>query len=466
MVYNAASAYPDEHMNVNQSGALQALRGPALTFVANPFQVGDEAALHYEPDALVLVDNGIITAFGDYSTLCEQLRGHAVAHYPDGLILPGFIDTHVHYPQTEIIGAYGEQLIEWLNRYTFVAEQRFSNFDYAYSVAQVFLQQCLQAGTTTASVYCTVDPSSVDAFFTAASEQNMRVIAGKVLMDRNAPPALTDTAQRGYDESEALIRKWHGKERLSYAITPRFAPTSTPTQLEAAGALWSAYPGTYMQTHLSENRKEIEWVRELFPERRDYLDVYAHYGLTGPRSIFGHAIHLSEAEWRHMTESGSAIAHCPTSNAFLGSGLFDFRRALQPADGALPARVGLATDVGAGTTLSMLRTQGEAYKIAQFGHYSLSAAKALYLATKGAAEALYLEDRIGSIARGMEADLVVLDLKSTPLIDFRMKHCESIQDVLFVQMTLADERATDAVYIAGELAYSRDNIRGPVHAVV
>src|SRR5690606_38815523 len=222
---------------------------------------------------------------------------------------------------TEIMGAYGEQLIEWLNRYTFVAEQRFSDFDYAYSVAQVFLQQCLQAGTTTASVYCTVHPASVDAFFTAASELNMRMIAGKVLMDRNAPPALTDTASGGYDDSEQLIQKWHAKERLSYAITPRFAPTSTPAQLEAAGALWKAHPGTYLQTHLSENRKEIQWVRELFPERRDYLDVYAHYGLTGPRSIFGHAIHLSEAEWQHMAQSGSAIAHCPTSNGFLGSGL-------------------------------------------------------------------------------------------------------------------------------------------------
>lgn len=282
----------------------------------------------------------------------------------------------------------------------------------------------------------------------------MRMIAGKVMMDRNALAALTDTVQSSYDDSEALINKWHGKGRLSYAITPRFAPTSTREQLEAAGALWNNHAGTYMQTHVSENVDEVAWIKELFPERDNYVDVYAHYGLTGPRAIFGHAIYLNESEWSQLADSGSAVSHCPTSNAFLGSGLFNFKRTKQPVPPAKPVRVGLATDVGGGTTLSMLKTMSEAYKIGQFGHYSLSAPKAFYLATRGAAQALYLDDKIGSIEPGMEADLQVLDLKSTPLIDFRMKHCETLEEMLFVQMIMADDRATKAVYIAGELAYS------------
>lgn len=409
--------------------------------------------MHYEADGLVLIEEGLITASGSYSSFKHKLMGHELVHYPDALILPGFIDTHVHYPQTQIIGSYGNQLIDWLNEYTFVAEQQFADAEHASQVSELFLEQGLRAGTTTASVFCTVHSASVQAFFESASRRNMRMVAGKVLMDRNAPTALTDNAQSGYDESEALIRQWHDHGRLSYAITPRFAPSSTPAQLEAAGALHKQYPHTHVQTHLSENLHELAWVKQLFPERRNYLDVYSHYGLTGPRCIFGHAIHLEEAEWQRLSESGSAIAHCPTSNGFLGSGLFDFARAKKST---APIRVGLATDVGAGTTLSMLQTMGAAYKIGQLGHYSLSASKAFYLATRGAAQALYLEDKVGSIAPGMEADLLVLNLKSTPLIDFRMQHCETIQETLFVQMIMGDDRATQAVYVAGELAYSND----------
>lgn len=433
-----------------------ALRGPTLSFVDDPFRAGDEAALRYEPDGLIIIEDGLITATGSHAALRGQVAPEAVTRYPDALILPGLIDTHVHYPQTQIIGAYGAQLIDWLNEYTFVAEQQFADAGHARAVSRTFLDECLRAGTTTAAVYCTVHPGSVDAFFEAAREYGMRMVAGKVLMDRNAPAALTDTAQAGYDDSLALIERWHGKDRLHYAITPRFAPTSTPEQLEAAGALWQQHPSAYMQTHLSENQAEIEWVKQLFPRRADYLDVYDHYGLTGPRSVFGHAIHLSEREWQRLSETGSAVAHCPTSNTFLGSGLFDFARARQPQPSALPVRTGLATDVGGGTSLSMLRTMGEAYKVGQLGGYSLSAAKALYLATRGAAQALYLEDKIGSIEAGLEADLLVLDLKSTPLIDFRMRHCQDINEALFVQMIMADDRATKAVYIKGRLAYSRD----------
>jgi guanine deaminase len=429
-----------------------ALRGAALSFRGDPFIDGDEASLHYEQDGLILIENGIVTAFGDYQAVKTQLRDHNIKQYSDALILPGFIDTHVHYPQTQMTGAYGKQLIDWLNKYTFVTEQQFANADHAALVSDFFLGECLRAGTTTASVYCTVHPGSVDAFFQAADKRNMRMIAGKVLMDRNAPDALTDTAQSGYDQSEALITRWHGLNRLSYAITPRFAPSSTPQQLEAAGALWKKHPHTHMQTHIAENQHEVDWVKSLYPERHNYLDVYSHYGLVGPRAIFGHALHLEDVEWRQLAQTGSAVSHCPTSNSFLGSGLFDFARAKQADQ---PIRLGLATDVGAGTTLSMLQTMGAAYKIGQLGHYSLSAAKAFYLATRGAAQALYLEDKVGSISPGMEADLLVLDLKSTPLIDFRMQHCENIEEALFIQMTMGDDRATEAVYIAGELAYSR-----------
>lgn len=433
-----------------------ALRGPTLSFIDDPFRAGDEAALRYEPDGLVVIENGVISAAGSYGSLRDQASPGSITHYPNSLILPGFIDTHVHYPQTQIIGAYGAQLIDWLNEYTFVAEQQFADPDYARAVSRVFLNECLRAGTTTALVYCTVHPASVDAFFETALEYDMRMIAGKVLMDRNAPPALTDTAQSGYDDSLALMDKWHGNNRLSYAVTPRFAPTSTPAQLEAAAALWKQRPDAYMQTHLSENQAELKWVAELFPHHKDYFDVYEHYGLAGPRAVFGHSIHLSEREWLRLAETDSSIAHCPTSNGFLGSGLFDFQRAKQPQAPAKPIRTALATDVGAGTSLSMLQTMGQAYKIGQLRGYSLSAAKALYLATRGAAQALHLEDRIGSIEAGMEADLLVLDLKSTPLIDFRMQHCNSIDEALFVQMTLADDRATQAVYVNGSLAYCRE----------
>lgn len=435
-----------------------ALRGSTLSFHGDPFVVGDSAAMRYEPDGLVIIDGDVITAAGSYQALRGRVAADEIAHYPDSLILPGFIDTHVHYPQTQIIGAYGAQLIDWLNKYTFVAEQQFADPDYARTVSDLFLDEILRYGTTTASVYCTVHPASADAFFTAAAKRNMRMIAGKILMDRNAPDALTDTAQTGYDDSLALIEQWHGKGRLGYAITPRFAPTSTPAQLEAAGALWRLHPSAHLQTHLAENPAEIAWVRSLFPERSSYLDVYAHYGLIGERSIFGHSVHLGEDAWRLLAETGSSIAHCPSSNAFLGSGLFDFARALQPALPALPVRTGLATDVGGGTSLSMLRTMGEAYKIGQLGGFSLSAPKAFYMATFGAARALRLEDRIGSLQAGLEADLVVLDMKSTPLIDFRMKHCNDLEEALFVQMIMADDRATRAVYIAGKLAYDRNAV--------
>lgn len=433
--------------------SIHAIRSSALTFIADPFLVGTKSSYHYEEDALIIIEDGKIKAFGCYdslkSTLAENIK---IITYKDSLVLPGFIDTHVHYPQTQIIGAFGKQLIDWLNNYTFIAEQQFKNFDYAKTVADFFLSECLRAGTTTMMTYCTVHPESVDAFFESAQEKKMRVIAGKVLMDRNAPAELLDTAKSGYDQSKALIKKWHGKDRLSYAITPRFAPTSTREQLTVTGTLWKEYPGTYLQTHLSENLGEIAWVKELFPDCLDYLDVYDRYGLLGERAVYGHGIHLSEREFQRIYESKSSIAHCPTSNEFLGSGLFDFEMAKNKNR---PIKVGLASDIGAGTSLSQLQSMNESYKIAQLKGFALSSIHAFYLATKGAAESLDLQDKIGSIKVGMEADLLVLDLKSSPLIEFRMKHCKNIEEVLFVQMMMGDDRATKAVYVFGDLAYQK-----------
>jgi guanine deaminase len=431
-----------------------ALRGPALTYSGDPFAEGLAATMHYEPDAIVAMAGGRITHFGPAAKVGPALpAGTAVeALGNDTLTMAGFIDCHVHYPQTQIIGAYGERLLDWLNKHTFAAEQQFADKQHAREVAGLFLNECLRAGTTTAAVFCTVHPQSVDAFFEQAEALGMRMIAGKVLMDRNAPEALTDTPQKGYDESKALIRKWHGKGRQLYGVTPRFAPTSSPEQMELAGALWREHPGTYLQSHVSENRGEVAWVKKLYPERKGYLDTYDYYRQLGPRAVYGHGIWLTEAELARCHETGTAIAHCPTSNEFLGSGLFNLKNAKKPER---PVRVGLGTDLGAGTSFSMLQTLSGAYRVAQLNGNPLSAGHAFYLATRGSAQSLYLEDTIGSIAPGMEADLVVLDLKSTPIIEYRMRSCSDIEEALFIQMMMGDDRAVQATYVAGRLAYSR-----------
>jgi guanine deaminase len=435
-------------------GTTTAIRGPALTYTGDAFAEGLERTMRYEPDAIVAMAGGKVTHFGPAGQVRAQLpRGAKVRHYGrDSLILAGFVDCHVHYAQTQIIGAYGEQLTDWLARYTYPAEQQFADEAHARAVAKLFLKECLRVGTTTAAVHCTVHPQSVDAFFEEASGLDMRMIAGKVLMDRNAPAALTDTPKRGYDESKALIGRWHGKGRQLYCVTPRFAPTSSPEQMEAAGALWREHPGTYLQSHVSESRAEIAWAKELYPQRRGYLDIYDHYELLGPRAIYGHGIWLTEDELRRCHDTGTALAHCPTSNAFLGSGLFNLANAKKA--GRL-VRVGVATDLGAGTSFSMLQTLGEAYKVAHLTGNTLSAGHAFYLATRGGAQALYLEDTIGSIAVGMEADLVVLDLKSTPVIEYRMRHCRDLEEALFIQITLGDDRAVAATYVAGALTHGR-----------
>lgn len=433
--------------------AVTVIRGPALTYTGDPFAQDLATCRLYDSDAAIVVAGGTIRAFGPASRVLPSVGADAtIAHYPKALILPGFIDCHVHYPQTRMIGAYGAQLLDWLERHTFVTEQAFADPDHARSVARAYLGENLRNGTTSAAVFCTVHPQSVDVFFEEAEALGLRMIAGKVIMDRNAPPALCDDVRRGYDDSKALIERWHGRGRALYALTPRFAASSTPEQLEATGALWREHSGTLLQSHLSENHAEVAWIRDLFPQARDYVDVYDRFGLLGPRAIYGHGIHLSERERARLSETGTALAHCPTSNLFLGSGLFDMAAAKVAAR---PIRVGLATDLGAGTTFSMLRTMSAAHAVAQLRGQALSAGHAFYLATRGAAEALGLEDRIGSIAPGMEADLVVLDLESTPLIAFRMAAVRDLDEALFVQMTLADDRAVRATYVAGRLAYER-----------
>ncbi|ATG02910.1 MULTISPECIES: guanine deaminase [Lelliottia] len=431
-----------------------AIRGPVLTFTGDPFKQAPDEVMVYEPDGIVAFGGGKITHFGSAEVIEKQLPPDIeITNYgPDSLISAGFLDSHVHFPQTPMIGAFGEQLLDWLNTYTFPMERRYADKTFASAVAKMFLNECLKNGITTSCVYCTVYPQSVDALFEEADRLGMRIAGGKVMMDRNAPDYLLDTAQTSYEESKALIEKWHGHNRIMYAITPRFAPTSSPEQLAVAGALWDEYPDCYMQTHIAENLEEIEWVKSLFPERKGYLDVYDHYGLCRPRAVFGHGIHLTEDELCTMHQTGSAIAHCPTSNFFLGSGFFNARRAMQEER---PVRVGIGTDLGAGTSFSMLTTLNEAYKAAQLNDYALTAAQAYYMATRGTAQAMYIDDKVGSIAPGMEADIVVLDMKSTPIIDYRMQFVKDIHEALFVQMTLGDDRAIQATYIAGIKRYSR-----------
>ncbi|QEO16164.1 guanine deaminase [Agromyces intestinalis] len=428
------------------------MRGHIVTLTGDPFFSSDALVEH--TDGLIVVQGGVITAVGPWADLKDAIPDDVpVDHYPDGLITSGFIDTHVHYVQTGIIAAFGAQLIDWLNTYTFVAEQKFEDADYAARVASVFFDQLLANGTTTALTFCAVYPQSVDAFFEEATKRNMRMVGGKVMMDRNAPEHLLDTAQTSYDDSKALIERWHGTGRNLYAVTPRFAPTSTPEQLAAASALLQEHPTTLMHTHVSENLGEIAWVRSLFPESKGYLDVYDRAGLLRPGSVLAHGVHLNPQERIRVHETGAAISHCPTSNLFLGSGLFHVHQAKNHTH---PMKVGLGTDIGAGTSFSLLSTMNEAYKVAQLTQYPLDSIKMLYLATLGGAESLGLEGELGSIEPGKTADLVVLDKKATPLLEFRSGQVTSLEEQLFVLAVMGDDRTIETTFIAGEVAYSRD----------
>jgi guanine deaminase len=403
-------------------------------------------------DGIMVVENGLI-----------QYLGHADAFFaidnnlsiPDGsitqhkgLLIPGMIDAHVHYPQTEIIASYGKQLLDWLETYTFPTEEKYAQLDYAQTQAQLFISQLFAHGTTTASVFATVHPTSVNAFFTAAEHYNARMICGKVLMDRHAPPSLLDTPKSAYFDSKLLIERWHKQGRALYAITPRFAPTSTPEQLSAAGKLAAEFPDTFIQTHLSENHSEIRWVKELFPDQADYLSVYQTYGLVRERALFGHGVHLSTREQRAIASNGAAIAFCPSSNLFLGSGLFPYLKAKQQG-----INIAIASDVGGGTSLSLLRNGADAYKICQLQGQSLNAFEALYLITQGAAVAMGLDRQIGNLNVGSEADFVVLDFDAIPMLSQRAKRCLTLDERLFSLITLGDERAIHRTYVAGVPVY-------------
>jgi guanine deaminase len=440
--------------------SVNAVRGTLIFCRDDPFLTDPDEAFVCEPDGLVICRDGVIQAIGPYARLKSELPPQsALADHSGCLVAPGFIDTHVHYVQTGIIGAQGFQLLDWLTHYTFATEATFADEAVARDTARVFCDELLRQGTTTALVFCSVHPGSVDALFVEAEKRNLRLIAGKVLMDRNVPAALTDTARSGYDQSKALIEKWHRRGRCLYAITPRFAGSSTPEQLELASSLWREHPDTFVQTHIAENHAEIAWTMKLFPERRDYLDIYTHYGLTGRRAVLAHGIWLDESAFDRCHADGTALAHCPTSNLFLGSGLFPLRAARDPRR---PVHVGLGTDIGAGTSFSLLATMSEAYKVAQLQSRPINSVEAFFLATLGGARALALDDRIGTLAVGREADMVVLDPNATPLLAFRNRRSRSITETLAVLTTLGDDRAVRATYVAGKVA-SVDPRPGPAH---
>ena len=430
--------------------SLSAHRGEILHCLNDPDQ-GMDDCYQYLQDGLLILEHGHVLQCGPAKDLFANLdHTITVHHHKHGVIVPGFVDTHIHYPQCEVIASYGTQLIDWLQNYTFPAELQFSDEHTATNIAAFFVQELLRNGTTTALVFATSHPESVQAFFEEALKHELRMICGKVMMDRNAPKALCDTAESSYQQSSQLIQNWHGRGRLQYAVTPRFAPTSSARQLEVAGRLLQEHPSVYLHTHIAEHTDECEWVSQLFPENIDYLDVYDHYGLLGRRSVFAHGIHLSDREWQRLADTHSNIAFCPTSNLFIGSGLFDLNKAAQ-----FGVTTGLGTDVGGGDSFSILRTINEAYKVQQLRGYNLSPMKSLFMATLGGAMALDLQDKIGNFETGKEADFVVLDYHATPLIQFRMAKAKSIMEKLFVLQMLGDDRAIRECWVFGKKRFQK-----------
>lgn len=436
----------------SHSNHLLAVRASFLHFFDNPAK--NENAYEYIEDGLLIVENGRIQKLGKYVDLKATVSEDVITDYSGKLIVPGFVDTHVHYPQTEMIASYGEELLQWLTNYTFPAERQFGDKKYASKVASFFLDQLLQNGTTTALVFATVHKESVDAFFEEALKRNLRMISGKVMMDQNAPEYLLDTPESSYQDSKELIDKWHKKERLLYAVTPRFAPTSSAAQLQKARQLLQEFSDVYLHTHLSENKSELAWVQALYPHSKNYLDVYKQAQLLRKRSVFAHGIHLCDDEWNTLKQHNCSVAFCPTSNLFLGSGLFRWDKAEK-----FDIRIGLGTDVGAGTSFNMLQTLNEAYKVVQLQKAyaehpeeiaSLSPLYAFYMATLGGAKALHLDTHIGNFLPGKEADFVVLDMESTPLRKFRTQHCHTLDEKLFVLQMLGDDRSIHQTYIIGQ----------------
>lgn len=425
--------------------SVRGFRGEILSVAHDPRDHAD--AIRHESDGLLIVEDGIVAARGPHADLAPLYPGVAIEPLP-GLIVPGFIDAHIHYPQMDRIASHGEQLLDWLDRHIFPAEKAFADRAHADAVATAFLTELLRNGTTSALVFATVHPQSVDALFEEAGRRNMRIIAGKVLMDLG-PDGLADTPQSGRAESEALIRRWHGHKRLGYAVTPRFALTSSDAQLADTGALLAAHPEVLLHTHLAENLGECAAVAERFPDAHDYLDVYDRFGLVGPRSVFAHGVHLSDRACARLHESGAGIAVCPSSNLFLGSGFFDFGQADRYA-----VRLGLGTDVGAGTSFSLLSTAGLAYQAALARGDRLDPFRALYLATAGSAGLLHIADRVGSLEPGQEADFIVLDTAATPLLARRTTGA-TLAERLFALQILGDDRAISRTYLLGECVWDK-----------
>ena len=413
----------------------------------------------YFDDGLMVVDNksGKIIDVGNFSDLRSSWDiSNNLIHFRDRLIMPGFVDTHVHYPQYKVIASYGTSLLEWLNKYTFVEEQRFSDVAYADQIANLFLDELIKNGTTSVMTFCTSFKQSVEAFFNAAENRNLRMVAGKVMMDRHAPDELCDNPDNSYSDSKELIEKWHNKGRLRYAVTPRFAPTSSSSQLKQAARLLNEYPsddqtkGVLLQTHLNENDEEIAWVNDLFPDSNSYFGVYEDHGITGNRSVFGHCIHNTEEEYQRMAKTGSKVSLCPTSNLFLGSGLFELEK-LE----SYGIDVSLASDVGGGDSFSMFKVMNEAYKICRLNDFNLDPIKAFYLTTLGAAKVLDMNDSIGNFEVNKEADFIVIDLNATEIISQKNKIAMGVNDILFNLMTLGDDRLIDEVFILGQRAYKK-----------
>ena len=420
------------------------LRGRILDFVAEPQSPEDDSAHIHIEDGAILIEGGRIVARGGFAEVNRQAGDAEIIDHRPHLLMAGFIDPHIHFPQVQVIASWGAQLLDWLNNYTFPAETEYADPAHSAAMAGRFYDQILAHGTTTAVAYCSVHKTSARAYFEEAARRNMCMIGGKVMMDRNAPDGLRDTPQSSYDDSKALIAEWHGRGRAQYAITPRFAITSTPEQMEMAGALVAEHPDCFVQTHLSENHDEIAFTAALYPEARDYLDVYQSHGLLSEKMLLGHSIHLKPREIDALVETGARPVFCPTSNLFLGSGLFD--------DAGLRARGtinAIATDVGGGTSYSMLQTLNEGYKILQLQRQRLHPLHAFHWITRGNAVALGMEDRIGTLAPGSDADIVVLDARATDAMALRMERAETLAEELFVLQIMGDDRAIAQVYVAG-----------------
>ncbi len=430
---------------------IKILRGRILSFKTEPQGIDDKDSYLYIEDGAIAIEGEKIVALGSFNKVRSKYKQYKLIDHRPHLLMAGFIDPHIHYVQTQVVASYAPNLLKWLYNYTFVEEQKFINFTHAEQIAAKFFTELINNGTTTACTFCSVHPHSVEAFFKESEKHNMAMIGGKVLMNRNCPDKLRDNPQLSYDESKRLIKKWHNRGRQKYAITPRFAITSTPEQLEAAGALLAENPDCYLQTHLSENKDEIALTKQLYPVHKDYLSIYEFYGLLGEKSLFAHSIHLSESEKDLMAQSNSVAISCPTSNLFLGSGLFNMQQMKKAG-----IRIGVATDIGGGTSYSMLQTMGDFYKVQQMNNYHLNPLSSFYMMTLGNALILSMEEEIGTLEVGSYADIIVLNSRATSAMELRAKTINNLSEELFLLQTLGDDRSIVQTYIAGKAAKYAD----------